>query len=71
MTEVVNMLQVRMIERRHNASFLLKALDLLLVVSESRQEDLEGDPPSEPRVLGQIHLTHAARAELRLDLVGA
>jgi hypothetical protein len=61
----------RVAERGDRLRLALEALDLLGVGCHLRGEDLEGHPPVEPRVLGEVHVPHAPRAERLQDAVGA
>ena len=40
------------------------------VGGQVRRQDLDGDVAAEARVVGEVHLAHAPRAELAADLVG-
>ena len=51
--------------------FAAEALDELLVVRVALVEDLDGDPAAELLVLGEVHVGHAAAAELARDAVAA
>lgn len=54
-----------MIEIRDRACFLGEPLQSALVFRDFRRQNLERDRPAKfRRVLRQIHLTHAARADL-------
>ena len=55
--DVVELADVRMIQRRHGARFALEAFGELLL------GDLDGDDAVEPRVARLPHLAHAARAD--------
>ena len=46
-----------------------EALDELLVVRIARVQHLDGDPAPELLVLGEVHVGHAAAAELARDAV--
>ena len=48
-----------------------EALDELLVVRVARVQHLDCDPAAELLVLGQVHVGHAAAAELARDAVAA
>ena len=56
---------------RHGARFLFEAAEPLGVRTKSSGQDLDGDVAAEARIVGSIHLTHAAGAEQRHDFVGA
>src|SRR5262249_35920194 len=63
--DVVNLTDMRMIQRRNRPSFLLKA-------SAVRGfEPLERDYPAKPRVAGPPHLTHATSTNECQDFVRA
>ncbi len=69
--DVVDGGDVRMVQRRGRAGFLLEARQPLGIRRELLRQDLDRDLAAEPRVAGQPDLAHAAGAELLLDLVGA
>ena len=62
---------VRMIQRRGGARFLLEAADRVAVAGQARAEQLDGDLAAEPRVVCEIDLAHAAAADERQHLIGA
>ena len=59
-----------MIEGRCRARFLLKAIHSLTILGELSRQKLERYLATEPRVLGQVNLSHPARAEQRENLIG-
>ena len=62
---VIEVAQVRMIQRRDGASLAFEAVAKLL------GDQLDGDRPVQPRVAGLIDLTHPSRADRRDDLIRA
>jgi hypothetical protein len=67
--EPVNLRDVRVIERREEASFTLETGKAVRIGCEVGWEDLERDVPLESRVARPIHFAHAASANGRRDLV--
>ena len=59
-----------MVERGEDLRFTTEPRQPLGIIREGGRQDLERHFPSELRVLGAIDLPHAARAELREDLIG-
>ena len=68
-TNLVNVRDVRMIERRRGRRPLLEAAHSILVSGHFRGENLQRHFAMEPRILRQINLTHAAFADLGDDAV--
>ena len=62
--DVVNRENVRMIQGRGRSRFLREPPYAVLIGDELRRQHLHRDLPAEPHILRQIHLAHAARAEL-------
>jgi len=62
---------VRMIERGRGFRFLNETAHAVLVCSKVSGENLQRNFAIKFCVLGQIHLTHPARADLRADFVAA
>jgi hypothetical protein len=62
--DVVELADVRMVQRRHRARFALEALGEFLL------GDLNGDAV-QPRIPRPLHLAHASRANERKNLVRA
>jgi hypothetical protein len=62
---------VRMIEGGEHLRFTTEACEAIGIVSNGRQQDLDRDRPIQLRVNAFVDLTHPARADPRLDLVGA
>ena len=60
-----------MIERRRGAGFLREALHAVRVRGERRRQNLDRDVAIQPGIFCAIHFAHAARADQRLNLVGA
>src|SRR5919201_1463403 len=65
------MRDVGMIERREKFRFALEAGQAVRIVRECFRQDLDRDLALQPRIARAIHLTHAAGAEGRKDLVRA
>src|SRR5262245_9094030 len=63
--DLINGEDVRVVESRSGARFLLKSQRSLAILSESLWQQFERDLAPEPRVLGQVNLSHSARAEKR------
>jgi len=68
---VVDGRDMRVIQRRRSASFLLETTQALRVGRKLRRQHLDRDLAAEPCVLGEVHLPHTAFADLVADLVGA
>ncbi len=62
---------VRMLELREDLRFALEARQALLILRESRWQDLDRDFALQARVDRAVYLSHSAFAELGGDLVGA
>src|SRR5262245_58024206 len=60
---------VRMVERAGGSGFLFESEQPLIVFRALFEQQFESDLPFEPRVAGQIDLSHPAGAEWRDDLV--
>ena len=60
---------VGMIERRQHARLALESREPIGVRREDAREDLDRDVPSEPRIVGAVHLAHPAGAKRRHDVV--
>ncbi len=71
MADFVDGDDVRMIERAHRASFLFEATNAFGGFSEFGRKDFERDFATEPRIEGEIDLTHSASAERRDDLISS
>ena len=67
----INREDVRMIERRGCAGFLLKAAHTVSVACEAGGQDFERDQTTEPRITREIDFAHAARTELALNFIAA
>src|SRR6266496_6613604 len=65
LTNLVDVRDVRMIERCRGLRFLNKAAHAVLFGGQLTRQDLQGDFAFELCVLSQIHFTHSARAEDR------
>ena len=62
---------VRMIERGQGARLAAEPRQPIGILRAERRQDLDRDVASELRVAGAIHLAHAARADRRVNPVGA
>ena len=63
--DVVNRQDVRMVEGRYRARFLAETPQRILDVGELGREDLQRDFATQPAILGQVDLPHAACSEPR------
>jgi hypothetical protein len=66
----INLRYVRMIERSQHFRFALKSRQALAILRYGAGQDFDGHFAIELGVFGSIHLSHAARANGREDLVG-
>src|SRR6266705_4665056 len=71
LADLVDVRDVRMIQRGGSHGFLIKSPQSILVRSEIRGQDFQCDLAMQTRVFRQIHLAHSARADLRADLVAS
>src|SRR5205823_9102994 len=62
---------MRMIQGRGCLRFLDEPLQSLWVRSQGLWENLDRDRPIQFSILGQIHLSHSALANLRADFIAA
>src|SRR5262245_57885894 len=62
---------MRMVERRNGSRLAFEALADLGPLSGVWRKHLDGDGAVQPRVARFVHLTHAAGAQRRDDLVGS
>ena len=69
--DVVDGADVRIVQRRDGAGFLLEALARFGIGRQRAGQDLDGHRAIQPGVTGAVNLAHAARADRRDDLVGA
>lgn len=70
-TDVIERADVRMVELRDGLGLALEPKPELRVLRELRRQNLDGHAAVEPRVASLPHLTHAARANARDDLIRA
>ncbi len=68
---VMNGCDVRVVQSSGSSCLLLEAGEALGARGELGGQHLDGHLAAQARVLGEIHLAHAARAEQLGDLVGA
>ncbi len=66
---VVNRQDIRMVQRRDSASFLLEARQAFHVASPRFRQDFQRNVAAEARIAGAIHFPHPARTERRKDFV--
>ena len=71
LADVEERADVRMRESRDGARFAVEAVAELRVGGQCFGEHLDRDGPIEARVSASVHLAHAARANLRGNLVDA
>jgi|HubBroStandDraft_5_1064220.scaffolds.fasta_scaffold41380_2 hypothetical protein len=69
--DVVKRADIGMLKCGNGFSFALHALFQFRVGGKMRRQDLDGNGALEAGVLGAIDFSHTARAQLRLNLVGA
>ncbi len=69
--DIVDGQNVGMVECAGGASFLFEAAKAVEVAGEGSGQDLDGNVTSQARILGPIHLAHAACPKRRDDLVRA
>ena len=68
---VVQHTNVRMVQRRDDAGFALKALLRFGIVGKMSWKNLDGNGTVKACVSRAINLSHAAGAERRFDFIGA
>jgi hypothetical protein len=71
LAEIEDRHDIRVVQRAGRAGFRLEAGAALGILGDPGGQDLQGHVTGEARVAGAVHLTHAARAERRKDLVWA
>ena len=69
--DVVDLTDVRVVQRRDGARLLLEASDAVGVGITPRRQYLDGDVAAEARVVRAVDLAHSAPAEERHDVVRA
>ena len=69
--DLVDVGDVRMIERGSSSRLLIEAAHSIFISSEISGKNLQRDFAVQPRVFRQIYLTHPARAEQRADFIAA
>ena len=69
--DVVDRAQVRMLHRRHRASFAIEALDGFEIILVLKRRNLQRDFAIELLIECQIDRPHAATSEFSLDLIAA
>src|SRR5688572_24453740 len=65
--DVVELTDVRMVQRGDGPRFLLETAQSIRIAGEGLGKDLDRDLASQTRVTGPIHLAHPAGAEWRDD----
>ena len=70
LSDIEDSCNVGMAQGRRCSRLLLETRQPLSILRETLGQNLDGHFASEPRVLRQIHLAHAARAERLEDRVG-
>ena len=63
-TDIVERTDIRMVQRGHRSGFALKEF------TEARGGNFDGDVPSEPGIVRQIHFAHSPSADKPEDFVG-
>ena len=69
--DVVHGEDVRVVQRRRGAGFLLESMQAIDVGRKCRGKDFDRNMTSESRIAGPIHLTHPAGAEHFLNFIRA
>jgi len=69
--ETVDRADVGVIERREHARFTFEACEALRLADEEARKDLDRDVASQFGVACAVDLAHAARAQQRIDAIGA
>ena len=69
-TDVVDRENAGMVDRTGRAGLLLEAAKTIEVAAKGSGQHLDRNFAAQTRVAGTVHLTHAARAQRRDDLVG-
>lgn len=69
--DIVDRKNVRVIQRRGGARFLLEAAQSVGISRECRRQNFDRDIAHEPRIARSIDFAHAARADERADLIRA
>ena len=69
--DLVDVGDVRMIERGSSCRLLIEAAHSILIRSKFSGKNLQRDFAVQPRVFRQIYLTHPVSAEQRADFVAA
>jgi hypothetical protein len=67
--DVMNGGDVWMVEGGGSERFALEPLQRLRILSQVRGEELQGDVPVQPQVLGFVHHTHASAAQQPEDVI--
>ena len=68
--DVVDAADMRMVERRYGAGFALEPTARIGICGQLVRQHFDRYGPIEPGIVRPIHLTHAAGAEGRQNLVG-
>jgi hypothetical protein len=67
---IIECADVRMVQIRYRACFALETARERRAPSRRQLTKLEGDGPAQKSVARAVDLTHAARAEQRIDAIG-
>jgi hypothetical protein len=67
---VVDLADVRMIQRRDGARFRFKPTDAVRITSEVPGQYLDGHVSAKTRVMSPVHLAHPAGSERRVYDIG-
>ena len=67
--DVVDLADVRMVQRSDRTRFLLESVEAIGVGRERRWQHLDRDLAPQSRITSAVHLAHAARADRRENLV--
>ena len=62
---------LRMVQRGEHPRLALEAREPIRIARQRARQDLDRDVAPELRVVRAVHLTHAARAEQRLQVIPA
>ena len=69
--DIENRKDVGVVETRGSTAFQRKSLQAVGIRGERFWKNLNGDVAVEPRGTGSVHLSHTARADGRMNFVGA
>ena len=69
--DVIHADDVGMVQRSSRPRFLLKTPETVAISTEPFRKDLDRNAATESNVSSPVHLTHAARANLGVNLIRA